>query len=223
MTYEPGIWDASDCALLLMDYQPEVIGTVFEQDRRQIELNVRSLADLAMRFEVPVVLSTVSVRAGVNSPTIPSLKEVLPDNDEIDRTTTNAWEDEAFLAAVKATGRGKLVIAGLVTSVCLAYPVVCALADGYQVTFVEDAVGDLTKQIHDTAVLRMIQAGGVPNSTSALMIEWFRDWADPRGAAMREVLIPWSEEWATLKKAPEVSYDWVFPGARTSGSVAGVD
>jgi hypothetical protein len=55
------------------------------------------------------------------------------------------------------------------------------------------------------------------------MIEWFRDWADPRGAAMREVLIPWSEEWATLKRAPEVSYDWVFPGARTSASIAGVD
>jgi nicotinamidase-related amidase len=223
MTYEPGIWDASECALLLMDYQPEVIGTIFEQDRRQIELNVRSLADLATRFDVPVVLSTVSVRAGVNSPTIASLKEQLPDNDEIDRTTTNAWEDEAFLAAVKATGRTKLVIAGLVTSVCLAYPVVCALAHGYQVTFVEDAVGDLTKQIHDTAVLRMIQAGGVPNSTSAMMIEWFRDWADPRGAAMREVLIPWSQEWATLKKAPEVSYDWVFPGARTSASITGVD
>jgi nicotinamidase-related amidase len=126
MTYQPGVWDGSECALVLMDYQPEIIATVFEQDRRLIELNARSLADLAVRFEVPVVLSSVSVRAGVNSPTIRSLKEVLPDVAEIDRNSTNAWEDEAFVAAVKATGRRKLVLCGLVTSVCLAYPSVCA-------------------------------------------------------------------------------------------------
>jgi nicotinamidase-related amidase len=216
MTYQPGVWDGSECALVLMDYQPEIVATVFEQDRRMIELNARSLADLAVRFEVPVVLSTVSVRAGINSQTIPALKEVLPDLAEIDRTSTNAWEDEAFPAAVKATGRKKLVLCGLVTSVCLAYPSVCALADGYEVTFVEDAVGDLTKQIHDTAVQRLIQAGAVPTSTSAMMIESFRDWEDPRAPAMREVLGPWVQEWTALKKEPQLTYDWVFPGARAS-------
>jgi nicotinamidase-related amidase len=216
MTYQPGVWDGSECALVLMDYQPEIVATVFEQDRRMIELNARSLADLAVRFEIPVVLSTVSVRAGVNSPTIPSLKEVLPGLLEIDRNSTNAWEDEAFLAAVKATGRTKLVLCGLVTSVCLAYPSVCALADGYEVMFVEDAVGDLTKQIHDTAVQRLIQAGSVPTSTSAMMIEWFRDWEDPRAPAMREVLGPWVHEWTALKKEPQTSYELVLPGARTT-------
>ena len=223
MSFTPGIWDSSECALVLMDYQPEVIGTVFEQDRRLIELNARALAELALRFEVSVVLSTVSVRAGVNSPTIQSLKDLLPDVEEIDRTTTNAWEDEAFLTAVKSTGRRKLVFCGLVTSVCLAYPTVCALADGYEVMFVEDAVGDLTKQIHDTAVLRLVQAGAVPTSTTAMMLEWFRDWADPRGLAMRDVLIPFVQQWSALKKAPELFYEPVFPGARTSESVAGVD
>jgi hypothetical protein len=169
-----------------------------------------------MRFEVPVILSTVSVEAGVNGPTIKSLKDKLPEIEAIDRNTTNAWEDEAFLAAVQASGRKKLVMAGLVTSVCLAYPTVSALADGYEVMFGEDAVGDLTKQIHDTAVLRMIQAGAVPTSTTAMMIEWFRDWEDPRAPAMREVLIPFTQEWSELKKAPETSYEPVFPGARTT-------
>jgi hypothetical protein len=169
------------------------------------------------------VLSTVSVQAGVNSPTIQALKDTLPDLEEIDRTTTNAWEDDAFLAAVKATGRKKLVICGLVTSVCLAYPAVCAIADGYEVMFVEDAVGDLTKQIHGTAVLRMVKAGAVPTSTTAMMIEWFRDWADPRAPAMRDVLIPFTQEWSVLKRAPELSYEPVFPGARTSETVAGID
>jgi nicotinamidase-related amidase len=218
-----GIWDGSACALVLMDYQPEVIGTVFEQDRRLIELNVRALADLAGRFEVPVVLSTVSVQAGVNSPTIQALKDALADVEEIDRTTTNAWEDDTFLAAVRATGRRKLVMCGLVTSVCLAYPAVCAIADGYEVMFVEDAVGDLTKQIHDTAVLRMIQAGAVPTSTTAMMIEWFRDWADPRAPAMRDVLIPFAQAWSALKRAPEAPYEPVFPGARPSEPVARVE
>jgi nicotinamidase-related amidase len=222
MSYQPGVWDGSECALVLMDYQPEVVATVFEQDRRLIELNARSLADLAVRFEVPVVLSTVSVRAGVNGPTIPSLKDVLPDLVEIDRNSTNAWEDEKFLAVVKATGRKKLVLCGLVTSVCLAYPSVCALADGYEVMFVEDAVGDLTKQIHDTAVQRLIQAGAVPTSTSAMMIEWFRDWEDRRAPAMREVLGPWVREWTALKNEPELSHEWMFPGARTSAP-AGVN
>lgn len=212
MNHKSVVWDESECALVMMDYQPEIIATVFEQDRRLIELNIRSLADLAVRFEIPVVLSTVSVSAGVNSPTIQSLKDKLPDAQEIDRTTTNAWEDEAFLAAIKATGRKKLVMCGLVTSVCLAYPTVCALADGYEAMIVEDAVGDLTKQIHDTAVLRMIQAGAVPTSTSAMMIEWFRDWADPRAPAMREVLVPWVTEWTPLKQTPELSYEPVFPG-----------
>jgi nicotinamidase-related amidase len=211
------MWDSTECALILMDYQPEVIATVFEQDRRLLELNARALADLAVRFEVPVILSTVSVTAGVNSPTLPSLKAKLPTLAEIDRTTTNAWEDQAFLEAVRATGRRRLVMAGLVTSVCLAYPAVSALADGYDVTFVEDAVGDLTKQIHDTAVLRLLAAGAIPNSTSATMIEWFRDWADPRAAAIREVLAPWVQEWSALKKAPEF-YEPVFPGAGASAS-----
>jgi hypothetical protein len=79
MAHNKSIWNSSDCALVLMDYQPEIIETVFEQDRRLIDLNVRALADTAVRFQVPVVLSTVSVADGINSPTIESLKHFMPE------------------------------------------------------------------------------------------------------------------------------------------------
>ena len=138
-----GVWDSEQCALLLMDYQDNTLGNVFEQDRRVIELNVRTVAAAALSLNIPVVLSTIGVGMGLNGPTIPSLQAALPDHVAIDRTTTDAWEDPAFLAAVKATGRTRLVMGGILTSVCLAYPVVSALADGYQVTFIEDAVGDV--------------------------------------------------------------------------------
>src|SRR5882724_6604193 len=128
-----GIWDAADCALLLIDYQQNVLEQVFEQDRRLVELNARALATATVNFKIPVVLSTVGVEMGVNEPTLASLKAALPNVEEIERSSMNAWEDPAFLDAVKATGRKRLVMGGIVTSICLAYPAVDALADGYEV------------------------------------------------------------------------------------------
>jgi nicotinamidase-related amidase len=127
-----GTWDATECALLFMDYQKNVLGQVFEQDRRVVELNARVLATYAVALGIPVVLSTVAVEMGINQPTVPSLRAALPDVKPIDRTERNAWKDAAFLDAVKATGRRKLVMCGISTSVCLAYPAVSALAEGYE-------------------------------------------------------------------------------------------
>jgi nicotinamidase-related amidase len=196
-------WDSTECALLLMDYQDNVIEQVFEQDRRVVELHAVTLAKFAVRLDIPVVLSTVAVEMGVNGPTIPSLQAALPDVKPIDRSSTNAWEDAAFREAVEATGRKRLVMAGLVTSVCLAYPAVDALADGYEVTFIEDAVADATQQIHDIAVLRLAHAGAIPNTTQAMMAEWFRDWKSPLAEHAREVFVPYREEWAALLRDPE--------------------
>jgi nicotinamidase-related amidase len=164
-----GTWNAAECALLFMDYQENVPGTIFEQDQRFIELNARVLAMHALVLDIPVVLSTVAVEMGINGPTIQSLQSVLPNVEPIDRTSRNAWEDTAFRSAVEATGRRRLVMCGISTSVCLTYPAVDALADGYDVTFVEDAVGDSTKELHDIAVLRLTHAGAVPNTTQAMM------------------------------------------------------
>jgi nicotinamidase-related amidase len=197
------VWDSTDCALVLIDYQENVLDLIFEQDRRVIELNVRSLATTALNFNIPVILSTVGVEMGVDAPTIPSLKAVLPDVKEIDRSSMNAWDDAAFVAAVKATGRKRLVMAGIVTSTCLAFPAVDAIANGYEVTFVEDAVGDRFKHLHDTAVLRMVQAGAIPNSALSIISEWFRDWKSPLADYARDLYVPYLEQIAALKREPE--------------------
>jgi nicotinamidase-related amidase len=198
-----GIWDAADCALLLIDYQQNVLEQVFEQDRRVVELNARALATAAVNFKIPVVLSTVGVEMGVNEPTLASLKAALPNVKDIDRSSMNAWEDRAFLDAVKATSRKRLVMGGIVTSVCLAYPVVDALSDGYEVMFIEDAVADQYLELHDSAVLRLAHAGAVPNNTIAMISEWFRDWKSPLADSARKIFVPYLEQMAALRRAPE--------------------
>jgi nicotinamidase-related amidase len=97
MSEKTRLWDASECALVLIDYQDTLLNIVFEQDRRVIELNARTLAKAALDFKIPVILSTVGVEMGVNGPTISSLRAALPTVAEIDRSNMNAWEDARFL------------------------------------------------------------------------------------------------------------------------------
>ena len=197
------VWDASECALMFIDYQDHVFHVIFAQDRRVIDLNVRTLAKMALAFRIPVILTTVGVEMGANGPTIASLRAVLPDVQDIDRSTMNAWDDPKFLAAVKATGRKRLVMCGISTSACLTYPVVSALAEGYEVAFIVDAVGDSSKQQHDTAVLRLAHAGAIPNTTVGMIAEWFLDWKLPVANEWRKVAVPYYDEIATLQRAPE--------------------
>jgi nicotinamidase-related amidase len=197
------VWDASECVLMFIDYQDHVMDLIFAQDRRIVELNVRTLAKMAVAFKVPVILSTVGVEMGVNGPTIASLRAVLPNVQDIDRTSMNAWADAKFVAAVKGTGRKRLVMCGISTSACLTYPVVSALADGYEVAFIEDAVGDTSKQQHDTAVLRLAHAGAIPNTTVGMIAEWFLDWKLPVASEWRKVAPQYYDEIAPLLPSPE--------------------
>jgi len=197
------VWDRDGCALMFIDYQDHVLDVIFAQDRRVIELNVRTLAKMALAFEIPVILSTVGVEMGANGPTIDSLRAVLPNVQDIDRSTMNAWDDPKFVTAVKATGRKRLVMCGISTSACLTYPVVSALADGYEVAFIEDAVGDSSKQQHDIAVLRLAHAGAVPNTTVGMIAEWFLDWKLPVANEWRKVAVPYYDEIAALQRAPK--------------------
>ncbi len=193
-----GVWDSKECALLLIDYQPGIITFVRSSDPKAVELNARYLTKAAVAFDIPIVLSTVGVQMGVNQPTIESLRNEIPNVPEIDRSTMDSWADPTFLKAVKDTGRKRLVMCGISTEVCLAYPVVAALKDGYEVSFVADAAGGSTRETHDIAVLRMIQAGAVPNTTIAMITEWFRDWAGELAPAAREILPPLLKETAIL-------------------------
>ncbi|QLY26704.1 isochorismatase family protein [Bdellovibrio sp. KM01] len=187
MSRNRATWDASECALILIDYQPEMFKGIGSSDPHMVETNVCALTKAAVAFDIPVILSTVGVKMGVNQPTIKSLRAELPELQEIDRSSMNAWEDESFLKAVKTTGRKRLVFCALWTEICLAYPVLEALRDEYEVTFVADAVAGQSKEEHEMAIERMIQAGAIPNTTIAMVAEWFRDWKSPLAAKGREV------------------------------------
>ena len=189
------IWDADDCALIIIDYQKEMFSKLHSSDPALVELNICSLARAAKAFDIPVILSTVGVDMKVNGPTIESLRKELLDFVEIDRSSMNAWEDQIFLKAVKETGRKKLIFCALWTEICLAFPVVDALADGYEVAIIADAVGGQSKIEHDTAIQRMVHAGAVVNTTCAAIAEFFRDWKSPRASKGRELLVRyWSEK-----------------------------
>ncbi|GAB2981032.1 hypothetical protein GCM10023080_054000 [Streptomyces pseudoechinosporeus] len=174
-------------AVVFIDYQPEMLEAVQSMDQKLMMVNVRSLARLAVKVGMPVVLSTVGVKGGVNHPTLPELRAEIPDVPEIDRTTMNAWDDDAFRQAMLKTGRRRFIMLGLWTEICLAFPVMEMQAEGLKTTFPEDAVGGTSKEAHDLAVQRMIQAGSVPNTTFAQIAESGLDWASPQGAIMTEI------------------------------------
>jgi nicotinamidase-related amidase len=165
-----------NCALIVIDYQPVQVTSVASMDRRELVTNAVAVAKLARLYGVPVVLSTVNVKTGKNAPTVHQLQDVLGDVESYDRTTINAWEDEQFLRAVKATGRKKLLMCALWTEACLTFPALDALREGYEVYPVVDAVGGTSLKAHDAALQRVIQAGAKPVGWVQLACELQRDW-----------------------------------------------
>lgn len=163
-------------ALLVIDYQPSQVQTVSSIDHDLLVDNIVSVARLAATYDLPVVLSTVNV-AGGQPPTIPGLKAALPDSTEIDRTQINSWEAVEFRRAVEATGRKKLIMTALWTEVCLAFPTLDALREGYEVYPVVDAVGGTSPEAHRAGLERVVQAGAQPISWVSLACELQRDWA----------------------------------------------
>ena len=164
-------------ALLIIDYQPVPLSSTTSMDSHELVTNIVGVAKTAKLFGLPIVLSTGDVKTGRNQPTIPQLMEVLKPIEEIDRTTINAWEDKEFLAAVKATGRKKLIIAALWTEACLTFPTLDAIRDGYEVYPIVDAVGGTSLEAHRTALERMVQAGAKPTTFVQVLCELQRDWA----------------------------------------------
>lgn len=188
-----------NCAVVLIDYQPEQVATVRSAPIEQVMLNAKAVCKLARAYDLPVVLSTVGVDMGVNSGTIDELKAELPDVPEIDRTGVNSWEDADFRAAVEATGRRKIVIGGLWTEVCLAFPTLDMLAEGYEVYPVIDAVGGISPVSHETAIQRMLAAGAQPVTAISFGSELMRNWARPTSDKFRQVLRWYFRERAELQ------------------------
>ncbi len=164
-------------ALLIIDYQPVQVNSVASMDRQQLVNNIVAVASMGVAYGLPIVHTTVNVKSGLNKPEIPQLQKVLKGIEAYDRTSINAWEDTEFLNAVKATGRKKLIMTALWTEVCLAFPALDALHEGYEVYAVADAVGGTTTVAHDMGLRRIEQAGGVLISWAQLLCELQRDWA----------------------------------------------
>ena len=143
-------------ALVVIDYQPSQLAGVRSMDRDLLLENVVSTVKIAKVFGLPIVHSTINVATGRGKPTLPPLAEVLADNPPIDRTTTNAWEDAEFLNAVRATGRRKLIICALWTEICMAFPALDAMREGYEVYPVVDAIGGTSVEAHRAGLDRVV-------------------------------------------------------------------
>lgn len=166
-----------NCAFIIIDYQPAQVNSIASMDRQLLVNNIVGTARAAVAYGLPVVHSTVNVKTGLNKPPIPQLRKVLSDFPTYDRTTINSWEDVEFRAAVKATGRRKLVMTALWTEACLTFPALDALKEGYDVYAVVDAVGGTSVAAHEAALRRIEQAGGRMISVPQLFCELQRDWS----------------------------------------------
>lgn len=163
-------------ALVIIDFQPVQVASIQSRAKRELVTNITSLARIGKLYDLPVVLSTVNVKTGRNQPTIYQITNVLNGVEALDRTSINAWEDEDFVRAVKATGRKRLIMAALWTEVCLVLPALDAMRDGFEVYPVIDCVGGTSPEAHELGVRRLVQAGARPVSWVQVICELQRDW-----------------------------------------------
>jgi nicotinamidase-related amidase len=165
-----------DVAVLLVDHQTGLLSLVRDIDPDKFKNNVLALADIAKYFNLPTILTT-SFETGPNGPLVPELKEIFPDAPYIARPgQINAWDNEDFVAAVKATGKKQLLIAGVVTEVCVTFPTLSALAEDFDVFVVTDASGTFNEMTQQAAWNRMSQAGAQLVTWFAVAGELHRDW-----------------------------------------------
>ncbi|WP_105102597.1 isochorismate family cysteine hydrolase YcaC [Microbulbifer pacificus] len=168
--------DKNDAAVLLVDHQSGLLSLVRDIDPDKFKNNVLALADLAKYFNLPTILTT-SFEDGPNGPLVPELKEIFPDAPYIARPgQINAWDNEDFVKAVKATGKKQLIVAGVVTEVCVAFPTLSALAEDFDVFVVTDASGTFNPLTRDAAWDRMSAAGAQLMTWFGVACELHRDW-----------------------------------------------
>jgi len=168
--------DPTNCALMIIDHQPAMTFGVANIDRQTLLNNVVALCKAAKIFNVPVILTTVESKA-FSGNMWPQITELFPNQKPIERSSMNSWEDKALVEAVKRTGRKKLVMAALWTEVCLVFPAISAMGEGFEVYAVEDCSGGTSEMAHKAAMNRIVQAGAVSVSWVQVMLEWQRDWS----------------------------------------------
>jgi nicotinamidase-related amidase len=173
---EKGLLTPDNCVVTIIDLQPQMLFGVSSFDRQSIINNNLVLAKAAKVFDVPVVLSTVETKS-FSGNIWPQIQAVFPQQEPIERSSMNSWDDPKFVAAVERTGRKKIVLSGLWTETCVALATIQAMYDNYEVYVVEDCCGDVSQLAHENAMKRVIQAGAKPVTALSVMLEWQRDWA----------------------------------------------
>jgi nicotinamidase-related amidase len=164
-----------ECALVLLDPQAGLGFAVQSIDRQQLLNNLVALAETALTFNVPIIVSTSATKV-YSGPPFPAIRELLPGVPVYERHSMNLWEDDAARQAVIATGRKKLLFAGMLTEGCVSFPVLCSLANGYQAFVVADACGGATVNSHRYALDRMVAKGAQVTSWMQVLLEFQRDW-----------------------------------------------
>lgn len=163
--------------LIFIDQQPQMAFGVQSMDRQALKNNTVGLAKAAKIFKIPTTITTVESQS-FSGYTYPELLDVFPNQKVLERTSMNSWDDQKVRDALKANGRKKVVVSGLWTEVCNTTFALCAMLEGgYEIYMVADASGGTSKEAHDYAMQRMIQAGVVPVTWQQVLLEWQRDWA----------------------------------------------
>ena len=185
------IIDSANVAMLLIDHQSGLFQTIQDMPFTEVRTNVTTLAKVASLVKIPVITSA-SVPHGPNGPLIPEIHKYAPHAQYVARRgEINAWDSPEFVAAVKATGKKQLIIAGTITSVCMAFPSIAAVHDGYQVFAVVDATGTYSKMAQEITLARLVQAGVIPMDSAAVCSEIQRTWN-------RDDAAQWADAYAAL-------------------------
>ena len=166
-----------DSAIVFIDWQPQMLFGVANIDRATLLNNVTLLAKVAKEFRVPTVLTAVETE-GFSGYTLPQILDVFPGQEVVERTSMNSWDDAGFRKAIQATGKRNILLTGMWTEVCITWPALSMLADGYSIYTVDDCCGATSTAAHEAAISRMVQAGATRLTTVAALLEWQRDWAN---------------------------------------------
>ena len=205
-------------ALILIDFQPQMTFGVANIDRQTLFNNVILLAKAAKIFNVPTILTTVETKS-FSGNMWPQLLDIFPDQEPVERSSMNSWEDAKLVEAVAATGRKKLIMAALWTEVCLTFPALEALQAGYEVYAVEDASGGTSVAAHNAAMRRIEQAGVVPVTALQVLLEYQRDWA--RKDTYNAVIEVVKEHCGAYGQGVEYAYTMVHGAPASRAGAAG--
>lgn len=177
-----------DAVFLFVDHQSGLVQTIHSMPVGELRRNLVALAKASQLLNIPAIY-TASVPTGPNGPTLPEVKDNAPNAKYVNREgEINAWDSKEFVSAVKATGKKTLIISGMWTSVCVVYPALSALGEGYNVYAVADASGDITSEAHNLAMLRLTQAGAIPITVGAMLPELMKSWKRKEAGDFAKIL-----------------------------------